>query len=58
MGKTREKIDEEIIKEVEREFPGDPALQQIHIARKLISQKIEKLGISLHRYIIEYSSRK
>ncbi len=51
MGKTREKIDEKIIKEVEREFPGDPALQQIHIARKMISQKAKKLGISLHEYI-------
>ena len=58
MGKTREKIDEKIIKEVEREFPGDPALQQIHIARRLISQKSKKLGVSLHEYITRYSVRK
>ena len=58
MGKTREKIDEKIIKEVEREFPGDPALQQIHIARRLISQKSKRLGVSLHEYITRYSVRK
>ena len=58
MGKTRKKIDEEIIKEAAREFPGDPALQQIHIARKLISQKADKLGLSLHEHITRYSARK
>jgi hypothetical protein len=58
MGKTTEKIDEKIIKEVEREFHGDPAFQQIHIARKLISQKAKKLGVSLHEYITRQSAGK
>ena len=58
MGNTTEKIDEKIIMEVEREFPGDPALQQIHFARKLISQKARKLGLSLHEYITRHSARK
>ena len=58
MAKSTEKIDERIIKEVEREFPGDPALQQIHIARNLISQEAKKLGVSLHEYITRHSARR
>ena len=58
MGKTIKQIDEKIIKEAEREFPGDPALQQIHIARKLISQKAKQMGVSLHEYITRRSARK
>jgi len=28
-----------IRKEIEKEFPGDPALQEVHIARKIISKE-------------------
>jgi len=56
MDRTTEKIDKKIIKEIEREFPGDPALQQIHMARKLISQRAKKLGVSLHEYITRRSA--
>ena len=55
MGKAEKKIEGNIKKEIEREFPGDPALQQIHYARKLISKEIKEKGMSLHEYIINYS---
>ena len=37
---------EEIKREVEREFPNDFALQQVHIARKLLSEEAKGKGIS------------
>ena len=42
---------EEIRKEVESEFPDDPALQEIHIARKIIAREAEKEGLSYLEYI-------
>lgn len=33
---------EEIKKEVKKEFPEDYALQQVHIARKIIAKEAEK----------------
>ncbi len=35
------KIDKEIKKMVEEEFPEDSALQQVHIARKIIAKEAE-----------------
>ncbi len=55
MGKTKVRIDEKTKKEIEREFPGDPALQQIHIARKLISREAKEKGLSFQEYIKNYS---
>ena len=46
------KIIDTISKEVEKEFPSDPALQQVHIARKLIADKAENLGMSLFDYFV------
>lgn len=51
-----EKIDKEIvdrktIEEIRKEFPGDPALQQIHIARKRISLSAKAKGLNLSDYI-------
>jgi anti-sigma28 factor (negative regulator of flagellin synthesis) len=44
----RERI-EEIKKDVEREFPGDFALQQVHIARKLLAEEAREIGeIQIH----------
>jgi len=40
-----------IQREVEKEFPGDFALQQVHIARKIISMKAKKEGLSSLEYI-------
>ncbi len=36
---------------VEEEFPEDPALQQIHIARKIIPKEAELKGLTFFEYI-------
>ena len=43
---------------VEKEFPNDPALQQVHIARKVLSREAEKEGLSFGEYIMKRSKRK
>ncbi len=50
---TRKERIEEIKKEVEREFPGDFALQQVHIARKILSEEAKQKGLSFLEYIKE-----
>ena len=46
------KVDYEKIKEeIENEFPDDPALQQVHIARKIIAKEAESKGLSYIEYI-------
>ena len=42
---------ERIKKAIEKEFPGDPALQQVHIARKIISKEAEQSGMVFFDYI-------
>lgn len=42
---------EKIKKEIELEFPNDIALQQIHIARKIISREAEMKGLKYLDYI-------
>jgi hypothetical protein len=39
--------------EIEKEFPDDPALQKIHIARKIILTEAEKKKVSYLTYIRE-----
>jgi len=51
MGKIEEKDIEEIKKMVEKEFPNDPALQQVHIARKIIVREAKQAGLSYLEYI-------
>ena len=51
MSKITEKEMEEIRKRVEEEFPDDPALQQVHIARKIIAKEAELEGLSFLEYI-------
>lgn len=51
MIKITEKEIEGIKKMVEVEFPDDPALQQIHIARKIIAKEAELEGLSFLEYI-------
>lgn len=50
-----QKISEEDIKKIEnkvkKEFPNDPALQQIHVARKIISKEAELAGLSFFEYV-------
>ena len=43
---SKEELDQ-IKAEVEQEFPFDDALQQVHIARRIISRKAELMGISV-----------
>jgi hypothetical protein len=43
---SKEEMDQ-IKVEVEQEFPFDDALQQVHIARRIISRKAELMGISV-----------
>jgi hypothetical protein len=47
---TRKELDV-IKKMMEEEFPGDPALQQVHIARKIIAKEAKHEGLSYLEYI-------
>jgi hypothetical protein len=40
-----------IVAQQKKEFPGDWALQQVHIARKIISLKAKKAGMDYIRSI-------
>jgi len=51
MSKIKEEDIENIRKSVEKEFPGDPALQQVHIARKIIAKEAQLEGLSFLEYI-------
>jgi len=51
MSNIEEKDMEEIKKVVEEEFPNDPALQHVHIARKIIAKEAELEGLSFLEYI-------
>jgi hypothetical protein len=47
---TEEKL-EEIKKIVKEEFPDDPALRQVHMARKIIVKKAEHEKLNYLEYI-------
>ena len=51
MKTLNEKEIEKIEEEIKLEFPNDIALQQIHIARKIIAKEAEKKGIKYLDYI-------
>jgi len=51
MSKIKEKDVKEIRRMVVEEFPDDPALQQVHIARKTIAKEAEAEGLSFLEYI-------
>ena len=51
MGELKENDIKEIKKMVEEEFPNDPALQQVHIVRKIIAKEAELKGLSFLEYI-------
>jgi len=42
---------EKITKEIEKDFPDDLALQQVHIARKIIAKEAELKGLKYLDYI-------
>ncbi len=50
-----EKELDKIKREVEREFPNDPAMQQVHIARKIIAKKAKETGLTYLEYIKQNS---
>ena len=45
---------ERIRKAVEKDFPHDPALQQVHIARKIIAAKAKREGLSFIDYVLAH----
>jgi hypothetical protein len=47
----KEKEIKEIRRAIEKEFPEDPALQQVHIASKIIAKEVESEGLSFLEYI-------
>lgn len=51
MRKITEKEIARIRKMVEKEFPEDPALQQVHIARKIVAKEAELAGLGYFEYI-------
>lgn len=44
-------IDTRILKEILAEFPNDPALQQVHLARKRVSALAAAEGLSVFEYV-------
>ncbi len=52
MNELNEKQKEKIRKTVEKEFPEDTALQQVHIARKILAKEAEAAGLSFIEYIM------
>ena len=40
-----------ITKAVAKEFPNDPALQQVHIARKVLTLEAERAGMSFADHV-------
>jgi len=50
MNRIPEKEIEGIRKMVAEEFPHDPALQQVHVARKIIAKEAELEGMSFLEY--------
>ncbi|GAH99020.1 unnamed protein product, partial [marine sediment metagenome] len=51
MSNAKEKDIEEIRKVMEEEFPNDPALQHVHIARKIIAKEAGLERLSFLEYI-------
>jgi len=42
---------EEIQRLAAAEFPNDPAMQQVHVARKLVAQEAKRKGMTLLEYV-------
>lgn len=51
MNRTAGKDLEEIQRLAAAEFPNDPAMQQVHVARKLIAQEAKRKGMTLLEYV-------
>lgn len=48
---VNKEIKRKIWRDIEKEFREDFALQQVHIARKLLSEDAKKRGIEFWKYI-------
>ena len=48
---------EKIAQEVEKEFPEDPALQGVYIARQIIAQEAEQLGMDYFVYVRQLAEK-
>ena len=48
---------EKIRASVANEFPNDPALQSVHVARKLLARGAELQGVSYLEYVIRTARR-
>lgn len=57
MQKTKKKIETKFA-EIEKEFPDDFALQQIHLARKKLREESVKKNLSFSEYIISLRKSK
>ena len=52
MGKTNEvALSRETEEQIKKEFPGDLALQQVHLARKAIAAAAKQKGLSFAEYV-------
>lgn len=51
MGEIAGKDIKEIRRRAAAEFPNDPAMQQVHIARKLLAQEAKKKGMPFLEYV-------
>ncbi|MFQ6060938.1 MAG: hypothetical protein ACE5QW_09585 [Thermoplasmata archaeon] len=49
---------EKIKRLVEREFPNDPAIQQVHIARKILAAEAKLTGLTFAEYVRASGKRK
>lgn len=62
MKTTTRKNFEHLKEEIEKEFPEDPALQQIHLARKILAREAEKQKLTYFEYVrsleVDTSGRK
>lgn len=44
--------------DVEKEFPHDMALQEVHIAQKIIAKEMKESGCSYYEYIQKWKEEK
>ncbi|HTW90933.1 MAG TPA: hypothetical protein VMH22_04425 [bacterium] len=51
MNGTTAKDIEEIQRLAAAEFPNDPAMQQVHVSRKLVAQEAKRRGMTLLEYV-------
>ena len=46
-----------MVKAVEKDFPEDPALQGVYIARQIIAQEAEQLGMDYFVYVRQLAEK-